>query len=147
MKKKLMLCIPVVALGLLTSGCGNTKVLECTMTDDSTDGMEMLETIKATYKKDALTNVTMNMKITVDEELEEYMDELSDSLTSEFSSLEDKEGVKVTAETDENVLDFNIEADLTKMDDEAKEELDMDDETETYEEAKKYFEEEGYTCK
>ena len=33
------------------------------------------------------------------------------------------------------------------MDNDAKEELDMEEDAGTYEEAKKYFEEEGYTCK
>lgn len=147
MKKKMILCVPVLALGLLATGCGNTKVLECTMEDDSAEGMEMSQVVKATYKKDALTKVDMSMEVTVDEELEEYMDYLAGSLTSEFSELEGKDGVTIKNETKDNKLTFSMVADLNKMSDEAKEELDMEDDAGTYEEAKKYFEEAGYTCK
>lgn len=146
MKKKFMLCVPVLALGLLTSGCGNTKVLECTMSEDN-DGMEMSQVVKATYKKDALSKVDMTMKITVDEEYSEYMDLFASSLTSEFDELEDQKGVTMNTETKDNTLTFSLVADLNSMSDEAKEELDMEEDAGTYDEAKKYFEEEGYTCK
>ena len=146
MKKKFMLCVPVLALGLLTSGCGNTKVLECTMSEDN-DGMEMSQVVKATYKKDALNKVDMTMTVTVDEEYADYMDLLTSSLTSEFTELEDQQGVTMNTETKDNTLTFSLVADLDKMDAEAKEELDMEEDAGTYEEAKAYFEEEGYTCK
>lgn len=146
MKNKVMLCVPVLALGLLTSGCGNTKVLECSMSEEN-DGMEMSQVVKATYKKDALSKVDMTMKVTVDEEYAEYMDLFTTSLTSEFKNLEDKKGVTLNSETKDNTLTFNLVADLDKMDNDAKEELDMEEDAGTYEEAKKYFEEEGYTCK
>lgn len=146
MKKKFMLCVPVLALGLLTSGCGNTKVLECTMSEDN-DGMEMSQVVKATYKKDALSKADMTMKITVDEEYSEYMDLFESSLTSEFHELEGQKGVTMNIETKDNTLIFSLVADLNSMSDEAKEELDMEEDVGTYDEAKKYFEEEGYTCK
>jgi len=147
MKKKFMLCVPVLALGLLTSGCGNTKVLECTMTDDSSNGMEMTQTVKATYKKDSLTKMDMTMKVTVDEEYEDYMDMLEASLTSEFENLEGKKGIKIDTNTKNNVLTFSLVADIDKMDEETKEELNMVEGTETYEEAKEGLEADGYTCK
>ena len=146
MKKKIMLCLPVLALGLLTSGCGSEKVLECTMSENS-DGMEMSQVVKATYKKDALSKVDMTMEITVDDEYAEYMDLFESSLTSEFTALEDQKGVTMNTETKDNTLTFSLVADLDEMDDEAKEDLDMEDNAGTYEEAKKYFEDEGYTCK
>lgn len=146
MKKKFMLCVPVLALGLLTSGCGNTKVLECTMSEYN-DGMEMSQVVKATYKKDALSKADMTMKITVDEEYSEYMDLFESSLTSEFHELEGQKGVTMNIETKDNTLTFSLVADLNSMSDEAKEELDMAEDVGTYDEAKKYFEEEGYTCK
>lgn len=147
MSKALKLCIPFLALVLLVSGCGDTKVLECTMTDDSSEGMEMSQTIKATYRKDSLTKVDMTMKVTVDDEYADYMDMLEKSLTSEFTNLEDQKGITMDTKTKNNVLTFSLIADLNKMDDEAKEELDMVEDTGTYKDAKESFEEEGYTCK
>lgn len=146
MKNVLKLGIPTLALLLLVSGCGNTKVLKCTMSD-STDGMELSQTIKATFKKDAVTKMDMEMKMTVDDEFKDYIDDMADGLKSEFSNLEDQKGVNISTDTNGNVVTFKMTADLSKMDDEAKEELDMVGTSETYDQAKKELEEEGYTCK
>ena len=147
MKNILKIGVPTLALALLVSGCGKTKVLECTLTDDSSDGMEMTQTVKATFKNNTVEQMDINMKMTVDDALKEYTGELANTLKSEFSNLEDKKGVTIKTDTKDNVVTFNLSADLTKMDKDAKEELDMVGPSETYDQAKKELEKEGYKCK
>lgn len=147
MKKILRLGIPTLALIFLVSGCGKTKVLECSMKNNSTDGMEMSQIIKATFKNDAVTKMDISVNVEVDDEYKDYTDELEESLKSEFSNLEDKKGIEIKTNTKDNVISFKITANLSKMDDAAKEELDMVGTSETYDEAKKELESEGYTCK
>ncbi len=145
MKKILMLSVPILAL-LFTTGCGNTKELSCTMSDEST-GMEMTQDVKVTFKNDVAKKLDMTMKITIDDELKEYASEIEDNFKSSYSSVEGKEGVTIKSSTKDNVVSFNLVADIDKMDDEAKEELDLAGETETYNELRKSLEDEGYTCK
>ena len=147
MRNVLKVGIPTILVVLLTSGCGKTKVLECTMNDDSTEGLEMAHTVKATFKNDAVTKMDIDMVLTVDDELKDYTNELAESLKSEFSNLDGKKGVSITTDTKDKVVTFNLTADLSKMDDSAKEELDMVGTSETYAAAKKDLEGEGYKCK
>ena len=90
MRNVLKVGIPTILVALLTSGCVKTKVLECTMNDDSTEGLEMTQTVKATFKNDAVTKMDIDMVLTVDDELKDYTNELAESLKSEFSNLDGK---------------------------------------------------------
>ena len=145
MKKFLMLSVPIVALSFAT-GCGSTKELNCTMSDES-DGMKMSQTVIVEFKKDTATKLDMTMETTIDDELKEYASELEDALKSSYSSVEGKDGVTIKTSTKDNVVSFSLVADIEKMDDETKEDLDMVGETETYDELKTSLEDEGYTCK
>lgn len=151
--KKIMLCVPVLALGLLTSGCGKEKVLECNMSDNST-GLGTEQSIKVTFGKDSVSKLELSMTMTVDEEYVDYMDTLVDGLKEEFSSMEEQKGITVSTDTKDNVISFDVVADVAKMDEEAMEALDfeginekLDDIDEAYEELKEEFEGQGYTCK
>ena len=153
MKKKMMLCVPVLALGLLTSGCGNKKELNCTMTDD-TVGAKMEQNIKVVFGKDSVSKLQMTMTMTIDEEYSSYMDTFVDSLEEQFSSMEEQKGITVNTDTKDNVISFEVVADVDKMDDAAMEALDfeginekLDDIDEAYQELKEELEGEGYTCK
>ena len=145
MKKILMVGVPILAL-LFTSGCGNTKELSCTMSDNA-NGMEMSQDVKVTFKKDTAKKLDMSMKITLDDELKDYASEMEKEMKSEYASMEDAKGVTIKTSTKDNVVSLNVVADLDKMDDEAKEELDLAGKTETYDELKKSLEDQGYTCK
>lgn len=128
----------------------STKTLECTMTDSET-GMKMKQTMKVSFKNNSITKLGMATKITLDDEYMDYIDMLESSLEEEFETqfadYMDKKGVTMNNKTKGNVLLFELEADLTKMDEETKEELDMVGKSDSYDEVKKSFEEEGYTCK
>lgn len=147
MKRFLKLGIPVLSLTLLLTGCGNTKTLECSMKDDSNDGMVLNQKVKVSFDGDNVTKVDMDMKMTVDEEYSDYMDMMEDSLKEQFEDIESKKGITLKTSTKGNDINISFVADLTKMDKDTKEELDIVDTEASYDEAKKTFEDEGYSCK
>ena len=147
--KKFFIGISLMVIALLVSGCGakGTQILECSMTDDETEGMSLTDTVKATYTNDELQEIVLNYEITFTEEYADYIDVFASSFKEEFTYLENQKGITLTNDINENVFKFNIAADLTKMDDEAKEALDIVEDNSTYESTKAGLEEEGYTCK
>lgn len=128
----------------------NAKTLECTITDSET-GMDMKQTIKATFRNNSITKFGLTTTVTLDDDYKDYMDLFKDTFEeqfeSEFGDYKDKKGVSMDTTTSDNIFTFNLEADLTKMDEETKEILDMTDNSETYEEVKASLKKEGYTCK
>ena len=150
MKKMVKLGVFAALALVLVTGCGsksNEKVLTCTMTDDSNSMMEMNQTVKATFSKDKATKVNLVMKVKLSDEYKSYAKTFSTMLESQFTKLKDQKGVSYKTDSKDNVITFTLDADLTKMDDEAKDALDIGDTTGTYKETKKAFENEGYKCK
>lgn len=145
MKKFLGVCLTVVMLGAIT-GCGDSKTLKCVKTETD-DGLKMKQTIEAVFKKDSVTKMTMTNDIEVSDEYAAFLDVFKSSLKEEFSEFENKTGVTVDMKTKGNVLSAVITADLTKMDEKTKEDLDMVDNEQNYDDIKKSMQEEGYTCK
>lgn len=146
MKKSLVLVAIIISLGCL-SGCGNkSKVLECTM-DNSQSGMKMDQTIKTTFKGKEVKSFSVNVDVEVDEQYKNYLDTIITSVESQFTNYNDKKGISVKTNKNDKGFVVTFEADLDKMDKETKEDLDMVDTKATYDEAKKEFEKEGYTCK
>lgn len=145
MKKFLGLCLTVVVLGVVT-GCGSTKTLTCVQ-EENEDGLKMKQTIEAVFKKDSVTKMTMTNEMEVPEEYKSYLSVFESSLKEELSEYENKSGVTVDMKTKDSVLSAVITADLTKMDEETKEELEIAGNNKKYDEIKKSMEEEGYTCK
>lgn len=146
MKKFLGVFIAVVMLGAVT-GCGDTKTLKCTMEESSDDSLKTSQVIEATFKKDTVTKITMTTQVKVSDEYASYLSLMKSSLESEFEEYQDQKGITVAIDAKDNTLSAKITADLDKMDEETKEELDMVDNTASYDEVKQSMEEEGYTCK
>lgn len=147
MKKYLGLGCAVVVAGFLT-GCGqSTKTLSCSMEDSSSEDMKMTQTVEAKFNGDEVENIEMVSTIEVSGIYVDYVDTLQESLEEEFEIFKNKDGVTFKTENKDNVVKAIIKADLTKMDEDTKEELNMVDTSGSYEETKKQMEEEGYTCK
>lgn len=144
MKKFLVLCVSVLAVGGVT-GCGS-KTLTCTQTEEQ-GSMKMEQTVVAKFTNDKATKVDMTMEMVLDDEYKEFLSTFEKQLSSEFEKLEGKDGVSIKTTTKDNSIKVDLSADLKKISDETKEELDFSDELGTYEETKKEFESQGYTCK
>lgn len=146
MKNFMKVCALVLVL-VLVSGCGSKgKVLTCTMTEKES-GMKMTNTAKFTFEKDKATKLNLNMKVVLDDSMKSYAKLMATSLESQFSGLKEKKGIKFTSNTKGNTVTLVIDADLTKMDKDAKKELDIDGTEGSMKDAKKAMEKAGFKCK
>lgn len=147
--KKFFWVITLMVIVSLVSGCGTkeNKILECSMIDNQTEGISLTHKVEAIYNNNELQNIIFNYEIIFANEYIEYIDEISTSFKEQFTYLENQNGITMTDEIKENIFNLNIKADLTRMDIETKEALDIVGNNNDYKSTKLDFEEKGYTCK
>lgn len=145
MKKIWNVTFLIISLAFLT-GCSKEKILDCTISDNST-GIKMSQNVKSTFKKNKVKDIEIFISVEIEEKYKNYKNTLINRVENEFSSYKNKDGVEFN--TDENELGFSVKinADLDKMNDDSKEELDMIDTTGDYEKTKEALIADGYTCK
>lgn len=130
MKKGILVLSSLVALVGLT-GCG--KKLTCTM-DNSQSGLEASSKVEVKFKGDNVDSMKVSMDITVPEEYKDEKQGLIDMFKESYEDVkvtETKNGIRI--EADENNSAFAG--------------LDIKDKTVSYDDVKKAFEGQGYTCK
>lgn len=145
MKKGIIIAAAIVMLGVAT-GCSKEKVLNCSMTQDTT-GMKMSQDVKATFKGNDVKSISLSMNVELEEAYKSYSDTIISSLDNQFKNYKDKKGVTFSTKKTDDGINVSIKADISKMDDEAKKALDIVDTKANYDESKKELEKEGYTCK
>ena len=135
MKRKLIALTALLVTAVTLTGCGNTKTLTCTMTEDG-----VTETHVYKFSKDKLTKMTYKeeMEAESEEQAQEYK-----KLAEESSELLSGEGITTKVDVKGKKVTSVMEADLSKMDDDAKKNV----EDTTYDEVKKEEEEDGFSCK
>ena len=146
MKKKLFLGALIGVMLLSVTGCGNSgTILTCTM-EDSSDGTTMTQEWNVSFENDIATKMTSITKIEVNDEYEEQLDQIEESLKE--TDLQQTEGMKESFERDGNILTMTVEADVTKMTEEEKDDFGFsDNDDNSYDTVKENLESEGYTCK
>ena len=129
----------------LLTGCGNKVELTCNMTEDISYA-SMTAEYHLVYEDELLTVMDQGAIIEIDEEYADYLSYFEDSFKEEF---EDRASyVKTSYKTEDNRFIAKVSYDITKMSDEDLESSnDYEDEFATYESAKAYLEDQGYTCK
>ena len=153
MKKYLLVLIIML---LVVTGCGEkdktdgktddkkeplTKTLTCEMKD--TDGNT--QKVVAEFDKDNYaTVITMNMSMPFEEDTTK---EEAEAAAAFVCAMIDYEGASCDTEVSDKAMDVVIKFDMSKMSDEAKEEMGYDKENSTYDAMKKSMEETGATCK
>ncbi len=150
MKKGLLLG---ASLLFLCGGCsfGGTKELVCTNTQ-SESGLSIASTAAMSFKSNKIANVKLTMDITPDSDLMKDNWKLVEDAYNDLYAPVDKDGVKVSTNVDSVNKKYTIiiESDPTKVSKEDLEKYGMADlagAEDTYEQAKKDLESEGYTCK
>ena len=146
MKKYLGIGLVVVTVGFLT-GCGASNSLKCTQTLSESDDMTMKQTVNFNFKGDNISTMEVVQTIQVSDEYKSYLSEFEEELASELADMDELKGISYNSKTKGNTITMTISADFAKMDDEAKEELDLVDADANRDAVKKVFEEQGYTCK
>lgn len=130
MKKGVLVLSSLVALVGLT-GCG--KKLTCTM-ENSQSGLEMKQNVEIKFKDDSVDTMKVTMDITIPDEYKDEKQELIDMFK------EEDENIKVTETNDGIRVEADENSDLFA-------DMDIKDKEVSYDDAKKAFENQGYTCK
>ena len=149
MKKIVLLGIGIFSLFCLT-GCNvGTKTLTCTITETE-DDITTTQIMTSTFKDGKLSKVNVNLEMILGEIYDGYIETAMQSVDQQFADLEKAEGVTYDSSMnlEENKITVNVNADITRMDENTKILLNIQDANaeETYEESKTYFENNGYTC-
>ena len=147
MKKYFGFLVLLVAL-VLTTGCGNdSKTLVCTNSSDE-DGMTMNQIVKVVFENDKASNINLTIDMTIEEQYQNLMSMLEESLKDEYRSLEGEKGVNITTSSKGNVLTLKLDADLKQMSEQAQKELKLiGANNDSYSSTKSSLEESGYKCK
>lgn len=145
MKKSLGLLLAVVMIGC-SVGCGSKKVLTCTKSEKES-GMEMNQKIKATFNGNNVKEVEVTVDAKLSDEYKSYKSIFVSSLESSFEDYKDLKGVDIKTSDKDDTVSVTLKADLSKMDKNAKDKLDIVDTKASYKESKKDLEKDGYTCK
>lgn len=140
--KKLVL---IMTLFLLT-GCQNEK-LECSKTSKGTDNLNMVETMNLTFKFNEVTNMSIKSKINIYGKYVNYVDDLEIMLKEQYKDLQNKKGISFKTEKEKTAISIKINANIKKMDEEAKKELSIINTKKSKEKTKEELENQGYKCK
>lgn len=145
MKKVLVLLFAVIMMNLST-GCNSKKVLNCSMTKNQS-GIEMNQNIKMTFNANNVENFTVTVDAILGEEYKNYKSLFISTLESSFERYKNLQGVDIKTTDNDNTITIALNADVNKMDDDAKKALDIVDTRGSFSETKKSLENSGYTCK
>ena len=145
MKKKFLVIVLLVGVLFISTGCDKKQTLVCTNSQKST-GMTINTTATTDFVNDKITTMKMDMEVVVDESYASYVDTIKDSLVSQYSKYDGKDGFTYSANTKDNVINFTMTLDSTKASDEVKSGLGFAG-SEKYSVNKKSLESQGYTCK
>ena len=151
MKKIRYILISLVAL-LLVTGCGSknaNSTLTCTKEQEDT-GMKISEKHVMTFENDKVSLVDLKIDFVADDEnVKTNWDSIVEILNQQFV-YDDYEGVEFSKSSTSDSYTWALKVDLNKVSDEALDALDLNDvadSNEKYDDVKKDFEADGYTCK
>lgn len=146
MKKKLMLLMAVLVLGL--TGCGKkeeVKTLICTQLDGD-ENMKLDLTYELTAKKGGnLKELKRNYKYTVSDEFADYLDSIASNLQKELDELK-ADGVEVNYNKANKEFTATVLVNVAKTSKETKDKLNYG-QIETLDKAETYLNMQGMTCK
>lgn len=146
MMKKIVLCSFVLIIIGFSIGCNKVEKLHCNKAEATSENLELRESLNITFKGNEVTQMTIYSEIKISGSYVNYIDDLAVSLKQQYVNLEGKKGIEFKTSTTDNVLSVTIDADLKKMDADAKKELSIGNVRQSLKDAKKELEAEGYTC-
>ena len=149
MKKIFKISLFIFILVAIT-GCGKKNtILKCDLKSNLKYGTISQEMI-VTFKGDNVSKIQMNYVQKLKEEYQNYIDfnSVAESLKANYSRFDGKPGVTIKSSIDNNVLNYSLIVNLSKMKKEDKEIVDLlDDEAKGYDAVKNSLEKNGFSCK
>ncbi len=144
--KKVVLCSLVLVMIMLAAGCNKTEKLHCTKTETSSENLELKEALNITFQGNEVTKLSIYSEIEISGTYVNYTEDLWAVLKQQYTNLEGKKGIAFSTSSTDNILSVTIDADLKKMNKDAKKELSIGNVRQSLKDAKKEMESKGYTC-
>ena len=146
MRKGIITLAMVLTLGLAV-GCGSkNKTLECTKTEDKS-GVSLKQTIKAKFSGNNVKDLTLDMDAVLPDAYKSYKSTYIKAFESSFASYKNLKGVELKVTETDDGFNIKLTADLSEMDDDAKNKLKIVDTKASYSKSIKELEADNYKCK
>lgn len=143
MKKRITFFL-LVSITVMT-GCGSEK-LTCIKDEETTKDMWVKQEVAMSFDQDKIALATITREVKVAGEFVKTIDVLEKSLKEEFINFKDK-AVKVKAKRKGNTINIKAKANYKKMKKETKISFGAAPYDKNKKQMKKYFEDQGFTCK
>ncbi len=137
------LFIIILALFFVT-GCEN-KTLDCSKITKIESGIAT-EHQKISFTNNQINEYNAEMEFKINNEFQDYKDILLKDFENSFSNLKNKKGIEYKATINDNNIIITIQANYSKMNNEAKKILNLSNKI-SYTESLKALENDGYNCK
>ena len=142
MNKLKILGISVFCFFILT-GCGKST-LECTKSEE-TDSGKLTEKQIFSFNNNKISKYQLNMNLNLKEEYKDYDDMFLNSLEEPLEGYKNKKGIEYETFKDNGKISVTLESDYSKMDNDTKESLGINEKN-SLNEIKNNLEDEGYSC-
>lgn len=128
------------------TGCGG-KTLSCTKEDKSNEDLKIVDTIEAKFSKDKVSKMSTITEVKAMGAYKKHMDALKSNLEEPFTEVKDQKGITFKTSVKGQTITRRLDVNVKEMDADTLEDLGLIGAYQKYEEAKRKFEEDGYTCK
>lgn len=142
MKKWLIVIFSFIAL----TGCGK-KTLHCSMINDANKELKITQNIITRFQNNSMVEMDMRIIQDLSDNYASYADDIAKSLKEQYKKYENKEGIKFDIKNEGKKVVLTLTADLNKIDDQTKNQLDIAGNGQKIEDVKLNLEQQGYTCK
>lgn len=143
--KKFLMIIPLCISIFIISGCGGKKLV-CTKEEETTKDMWIKQEMAMTFQKGKIETIQLKREVKVAGDFVKTIDILEKSLKEEFTSFNDK-AVKVKSSRRGKTVKISASANYKKMKDETRKSFGTAPYDKNEKEMKKFFEDQGFTCK
>lgn len=141
--KKVVKLIGTLGCVLLLCGCGSKK-MSCTMdTDDEVMKSKVL--MNVSFKNDGVDTIKIDSNYEIKDEYKDIVQTMKDSY-DEVYNISNK-NIKYKSSLNDNKIDINLVLKYSKLDDEVKTKLSLNDFSGNRDEVKTKLGDLGYTCK
>lgn len=141
--KKVVKLIGTLGCVLLLCGCGSKK-MSCTLdTDDEVMKSKVL--MNVSFKNDGIDTIKISSNYEIKDEYKDIVQTIKDSY-DEVYNISNK-NIKYKSSLNNNKIDINLVLKYSKLDDETKTKLSLNDFSGNMEEVKSKLSDLGYTCK
>lgn len=139
--KKLIIMFTIL---FFITGCNNKK-LKCFM-EQAVSENNVSYTVIVNWQNRKVSNTKFEFVTKFTGEYLEYIDDFKQQLLNDYINYDNKNGINVNVSKSDNAVNLIMNMDLSKMDNELKKELKINDGNSSYKEVKLSLENLGYVC-